>query len=370
MQVPRVYYKKKNRCPEWHQHMSLQVSELLKLSLSLAKSNSSFLICWNKNFHISYSSLSGFRSNLIANFDKIGERFVNTDKAYFTLDSLAHSTLFQDTALFEGDEKQQKLLAIPIYDQQRNVIGMFGNLYAANQAISYDFIEGLIGIARHIELLYLNNELNGAYKPKEIGRKANLMVNEHIPVEEFKFTTNLQNEIKSISIEADMREKLYLIFKKDSLNTDKEIVRYIQQLMQSRLTRKSVSQAVEGKTTIPISRRDNAGQLQHYLLKINPIQQQRDLCTYAIKLNKVQLDQKFNEVLEQIIFDISHVMRRPVATMLGLTNLIEMHEADELATKEITSKLQLVSEEMDSYIKGLYHKYQVIIEENSERTLS
>ena len=66
---------------------------------------------------------------------------------------------------------------------------------------------------------------------------------------------------------------------------------------------------------------------------------------------------EYIKTLEQILFDISHVMRRPVATMLGLTAAISEDDMDEKTLKEFTGHIKTVSEEMDTYIRKLNVDY-------------
>lgn len=67
---------------------------------------------------------------------------------------------------------------------------------------------------------------------------------------------------------------------------------------------------------------------------------------------------EYTQTLEQILFDISHIMRRPVATMLGLTKVMEME--DQLTTRKLRQychHLKTVSQEMDTYTRKLSAEY-------------
>jgi len=83
---------------------------------------------------------------------------------------------------------------------------------------------------------------------------------------------------------------------------------------------------------------------------------------------------EYINVLEEILFDISHVMRRPVSTMLGLTDYLITHEnMDENTLKEFAKHLQDVASEMDDYIKKLndaYHEKRTSITTANEATFS
>lgn len=61
--------------------------------------------------------------------------------------------------------------------------------------------------------------------------------------------------------------------------------------------------------------------------------------------------------VEQTLFDISHVIRRPISSILGITSLMRsnVHTQEEL--KEICEKLYLIAEEMDKFSSELNIAY-------------
>ncbi len=66
---------------------------------------------------------------------------------------------------------------------------------------------------------------------------------------------------------------------------------------------------------------------------------------------------EYVDVLEQIVFDISHIIRRPVTTMLGITELINKMSYDEQAIKMFASDLKKIAAEMDQFTKKLNVDY-------------
>jgi PAS domain S-box-containing protein len=63
--------------------------------------------------------------------------------------------------------------------------------------------------------------------------------------------------------------------------------------------------------------------------------------------------------IEQIIFDIGHVIRKPIANMMGMTRLITHGDLSEQEIREISKNLHLISEEIDKFIRELnlaYHR--------------
>lgn len=66
--------------------------------------------------------------------------------------------------------------------------------------------------------------------------------------------------------------------------------------------------------------------------------------------NKDILEVK-NKILEEYAFIISHNIRRPLANILGLTELLNASETKESNTNEIISKLKQSAEELDDLVK-------------------
>lgn len=66
---------------------------------------------------------------------------------------------------------------------------------------------------------------------------------------------------------------------------------------------------------------------------------------------------EYIDTLEQMLFDISHTMRRPVATMMSITNAIENSQIDGISLMSYVEHIKRVSLEMDAFIKSLNECY-------------
>lgn len=62
--------------------------------------------------------------------------------------------------------------------------------------------------------------------------------------------------------------------------------------------------------------------------------------------------------IEQIIFDVAHVMRRPISTMLSLTKLISDTQLTESEIREYSTNFHHIAIEMDEFIRELNKAYQ------------
>ena len=67
---------------------------------------------------------------------------------------------------------------------------------------------------------------------------------------------------------------------------------------------------------------------------------------------------EYETALEQIAFDISHVLRRPVTTILGITNLLELEkELSPKKLKEYSDHIKTVSNELEAFTRELNDVY-------------
>lgn len=72
-------------------------------------------------------------------------------------------------------------------------------------------------------------------------------------------------------------------------------------------------------------------------------------------------------MVERILFDISHTIRRPLATLMGLTNIIQTQSLDDESFQQLLNHLETVSQEMDARIRGLNETYLDIKSSISDR---
>ena len=79
------------------------------------------------------------------------------------------------------------------------------------------------------------------------------------------------------------------------------------------------------------------------------------------KLNQVAVE-KQNERLREIAWTQSHVVRAPLARMLGLIDLIKEEELCEREKNDLLDHIYSSATELDGIIKNIVHKSQLVIE--------
>lgn len=66
---------------------------------------------------------------------------------------------------------------------------------------------------------------------------------------------------------------------------------------------------------------------------------------------------EYEEAMEQIAFDISHVLRRPVASLLGLVSVYEIDEISNNNSAKYIHHIKNVSKELDEFTRKLNNTY-------------
>lgn len=75
-------------------------------------------------------------------------------------------------------------------------------------------------------------------------------------------------------------------------------------------------------------------------------------------IQDISLYKDYEATLEGIAFDISHILRRPVTTMVGLVNLFDdLNEAESDQQETIVRNIKLVSEELEVFTRKLNSTY-------------
>lgn len=80
--------------------------------------------------------------------------------------------------------------------------------------------------------------------------------------------------------------------------------------------------------------------------------------TWYGMIQDITARKNYEQALEQMSFDISHVLRKPLATMQGLTSLIQKENLDDKLLKKYTSFIKIVLNELDSFTRKLNKTYQ------------
>ncbi|MBK6267438.1 hypothetical protein JKA74_20525 [Marivirga sp. S37H4] len=339
------------------QHFMLHsvLDNILSMTTGLCASKMSFILLWEEGFHAAHHHTQGIKSFQSTDFSVYKDRFSKINAACFYAPNTKYHTLFQDLYFFKLYEQYPKVLVFPIFDNNQQMCGLIGVLHPENPSSIDQNKHALKELSLYTAKLRLENvmeRVNLQPKPTLI-QSLNQLPGAHF---ELIISTDGQLALPSVSQELI---QMHPHFWEIEHQTSPEAIFKILHLMdfqdfRAYLLNKELSSPIEFSYAL----KEDSEIRKYYMVRINTYLNDagETLCFGAVK--DISLQKAYENVLEQINFDISHVMRRPVATMQGLTQLIELDKMNRETVKEVASKLQLVSNEMDTFIKKLYTDYQ------------
>ena len=74
-------------------------------------------------------------------------------------------------------------------------------------------------------------------------------------------------------------------------------------------------------------------------------------------IRDITYQKEYEKTIEQISFDISHVLRKPITNMLGLTHIIEKEDLSTDDFKEYSRLIRIISDELNNFTKTLNKVY-------------
>ncbi|MFN3802494.1 GAF domain-containing protein [Belliella pelovolcani] len=92
-------------------------------------------------------------------------------------------------------------------------------------------------------------------------------------------------------------------------------------------------------------------------IKANPIKLNSDEVVWFGVIQDITQKKNHLEALEKMLFDISHVIRKPIANILGIANILQSSEITKVEKMEMCSIIFEETQNLDDYINELNSKY-------------
>ncbi|MEP1033047.1 GAF domain-containing protein [Ekhidna sp.] len=121
----------------------------------------------------------------------------------------------------------------------------------------------------------------------------------------------------------------------------------------------SLKESAENMQDLNIEFRINVkGKITWHLCMAKPEKKEDGTITWFGTFQDITSRVEYENTIEQISFDISHMLRRPVTTLLGLSSIIENDEnLDAKKLKEYSGYIHSVSDELDKFTRKLNETY-------------
>lgn len=87
------------------------------------------------------------------------------------------------------------------------------------------------------------------------------------------------------------------------------------------------------------------------------IERKVDRATMYGSIHNISALKEYEALLHQILHDVSHVMRRPITSMLGLVSVMETEALDPIQLQEYMQHVKSVFTELDTFTRNLNQEY-------------
>lgn len=337
--------------------MHVLFNDLLRLMKGCLDNESAMLILWDYEFHISMDDKNEIKNHFSTDFLFLQKYFNQAEtRNTIQINKSTNPELFRNLVDTESKNECTNFFGIPIINDNQKSIGIIGYTLAHSDQMKLQSIEQIQTLASHINNLVRHN-LN-LHEQASTSKPLYLDSLDQLPGAHFEYHIDKKGSLTKFYVSreaAEINKYFSQLNDIDSLLKKFEIIHQRNfKDFKNFFTLNKIHQSIEYGFPITL----DSGEKNYFIIKINSFKDilGNTICLGVLK--DISFNKIYENILEQIIFDITHVMRRPVATMLGLTSLIETDKIDPDSIKDVAQKLRIVSAEMDNYIKQLYNDYQ------------
>lgn len=325
------------------------LSPTLKLLSDLSQASKSFLILWEEDYQQIFDQENQSYSELNIDCRLFKDRFSSLSQEVIYVPDVKFHTLFRNIEFFRSLASDQ-LLIYPLIDKEQQVKGIMGIIPTQPDELAFDVL------VRQMESVgtYLN-QLFRSYLEDVINSSKRHFNLEDLPISFFEAEINSKHEVPYSSFSKTLIRK-HPAFTSDS-SKEKRIEKLLCMAIPDFYALIDKIQEKQNMEYIYASTNPE-GVKKYYLIKLHVSQGSNKHYRILAVMEDFTIQKAYGTVLDQMIFDISHVMRRPLMTMKGLTNLIDTNKMDTEELKEITCKIKTVSNEMEDYIKAMFRIYE------------
>lgn len=328
-----------------------QMDPVLKMLYNLAKPDQVFLSFWNDGYSQVYNQETGFYQTEDFDCQQLEKKFKSLFSEVIFVPNARLHTLIQDIKLFSNSGRSSNVFLLPLINAKDNRIGVLGLNMADEGAFDFEqIVHQIESVGQHIVSIYDNllGKSSASYT-----HKVNF---DQMPASFLNFSITKNAEL------LDCHFSKHLIRKHPAfLNYSGNSMEMLEPLLQMELTaftklllKSNTDQSIEYVYPYLVENQDK----KYFLIKIHASLSHDGIYQCLAIIDDISIHRKYNTTLDQILFDISHVMRRPVVSMRGLTNLIDLNEFDRNEIYEIASKIKVVSDEMEDYIRAMFKIYE------------
>lgn len=320
------------------------------------------LITFVDNYRTWHKAKNGMEIDEVPREDSFCQHVVNNSKEVFVVEDAHKDFKFADNPYTQGKNGVRFYAGAPLITPKGNILGSLCVVDTVPKKITekqkkalqvlskkaMDFLN-----ARKLILLQKDNLELSAIKLKKLTDEAPCVLFQLLRDKEghmhFDFLskgiTKLHPDLKPTIL----KKSPVQLF--DSIHPDD--LPFVQESLTNsytRLTEWNIAYRVKTKGEIP----------EWHMIKATPeLAKHKSVIWYGTIQDITNLIE-YEKATEEILYDISHVLRKPVATLLGLANMIaDEKKITEERLKEYTGYIKTVSDELERFTQKLNRTYSI-----------
>ncbi|WP_419210863.1 GAF domain-containing protein [Maribacter sp. X9] len=249
----------------------------------------------------------------------------------------------------------------PLVTEQNNVLGTLCIIDRKPREISREQKNALQILARRaMTSIELRKTIQKQATSIELNAKRLIKITENIPIGLYELKIDNEGKMKFHFLSKGM-EKICPDVDLDNLIENPDMVYGLIHPDDVDDLKKSLANSIKNNTDLYHEYRIKFEQEYHWHAMVGkPERTEKGGSILYGSFTDVTHHYKYEAALEQISFDISHVLRRPVASMLGITSLLESEEyLSTMKLKEYSNYMKIIVNELEQFTRNLndiYHR--------------
>ena len=303
--------------------------------------------------------------------DGFCHHLIDGTKSLFEIKNAPNDPRFKDSPLVEGFPYISYYAGVPIKSASGNVLGALCVIDQKPNSLNDNQKQALQVLARKAtNYLKTRKILIDQQKNIELNATRLKQILDNTPGVIFQvriqddFDINFDFISKGIKdIHSDLSDKMMKEQPRDFLKYiyPEDIAGFRQSM------RKSASSLSRYKYNFRILSEN--GKIKWYKVRATPKRIEPDTIVWFGTLMDVSGIMEYETILEQITFDISHVIRKPLTTLLALNNTLRNHdELSETDLREYAEMIDIVIKELDVFTRKIDQFYQLKMVDHHNKT--
>ncbi|WP_439484482.1 PAS domain-containing protein [Cyclobacterium plantarum] len=249
--------------------------------------------------------------------------------------------------------------AAPLVSKDENVIGTVCAIDFISKKISEKQKLALKIISKKVmQYLEIRKKLNDQELELDLSAKRLKKLTDLAPGAIFKFSADDSGNMEFIFL-SDGINNLVKKISIDEIKKEPKLIIDIIHPEDKGLFIQSFQESFEKIIPLDIEYRIMASErsIMWHWLKANPEKNDNGVVVWYGTIQNITQKKKHLETLEQMLFDLSHVIRKPTANILGCIDALKKGDGSDKETKEMIALIQNQTNDLESFIRNLNSDY-------------